>query len=150
MPSASNIFVENVTSERSQYALQLEGLSDAWAKDISITNSEFHNVQRQNIIEFIDGLELQDVDIQYVPHRPSDLVVLFGVVTLLCGAAYIVEKYLHRPILVKTPLGVVDLSKPITFVQNLFGTKGLMGTPIQSNEVEMSSKEGGEEERLVP
>ena len=150
MPSTSNIFVENVTSERSQYALQLEGLNDALAKDISITNSTFHNVQRRNVIDFIDGLELQNVDIQYIPYRPSGQVVLLGFVILLCGAAYFVEKYVHRPFLVKTPLGVVDLSKPVTFAQNLFGTKGLMGTPIQSTEVEMPSKEGDEEERLVP
>lgn len=149
MPSASNIFVENVTSERSQYALQLEGLSDAWAKDISITNSTFRNVQRKNVIDFIDGLELQDVDIQYIPYRPSARVV-FGIVIFLCGAAYFVEKYVHRPVLIKTPLGVVDLSKPITFVQNLFGTKGMMGTPTHSTEVEMPRKDSDEEERLVP
>ena len=149
MPSASNIFVENVTSERSQYALQLEALSEAWAADISITNSTFLNVQRKNVIEFIDGLILEDVDIQFVPYRPSSIIVFFGFAMLLCGVAYIVENRVHRAILVKTPLGVVDLSKPITFTRNLFGDRGFMGTRVESTNFEMPTRDSDEEERLV-
>ena len=149
MPSAGNIFVENVTSERSQYALQLEALSEAWAADISITNSTFLNVQRKNVIEFIDGLILEDVDIQFVPYRPSSIIVFFGFAMLLCGVAYIVENRVHRAILVKTPLGVVDLSKPITFTRNLFGDRGFMGTRVESTNFEMPTRDSDEEERLV-
>ena len=149
MPSASNIFVENVTSERSQYALQLEALSEARAADISITNSTFLNVQRKNVIEFIDGLILEDVDIQYVPYRPSSVMTFFGFAVLLCGVTYIVENCVHRAILVKTPLGVVDLSKPITFAKNLFGDRGFMGTRAESTNFEMPTRESDEEERLV-
>ena len=149
MPSASNIFVENVTSFSSQYALQLEALSDAWATDISIANSTFLNVQKKNVINFIDGLILEGVDIQYVPYRLSGKVILIGFAVLLFGAAYLVENYVHRAILIKTPLGVLVLSKPITVMRNIFGDKALVGTRIRPTNLEMSTKDADEEERLV-
>ena len=133
MPSASNIFVENVLSERSQYALQLEALSDARAIGISITNSTFLNVQRRNVIEFIDGLILEGVDIQYVSYRPNSTMLFFGFALLMCGVAYIVENCVNRPMLVKTPLGVINLFKPITFAKQLFD-RGFMirGAPFST------------------
>jgi len=149
MPSASNIFVENVTSDRSQYALQLEALSGAWATGISITNCTFLNVQRRNVIEFIDGLILEDVGIQYVPNQPSSIMIFFGFALLLCGVAHTVENRVHRAFLVKTPLGVVDLSKPITFAKNLFGDRGFMGRPVESTNFEFLARDYDEEERLV-
>jgi len=142
MPSASNIFVENVTSERSQYALQLEALSDAWATDISISNSTFTNVQKPNVIEFIDGLELEGVIFEYVPWRPSPGMVVMVLVALFAIALRMAGKKRHSQLIIKTPLGMVDLSHPITSAKVITGSKGSKPrpNPKSSPEVEMDEE----------
>lgn len=150
MPSASNIFVENVTSERSQYALQLEALSSARATNIRICNSTFTNVQKKSVIEYIDGLVLEDITIQYAPYRPSAGVVGMMALAILFIAAYIVENYVHRPVMVKTPLGMVDLSHPITSAKVRIGGKGARLRPGPAKASPRPSKEEEKESLVNP
>ena len=50
-PTLSGVYVSNVVSQQSQYAIYIEGLSDKPATDINIHNCTFENVMKENFIK---------------------------------------------------------------------------------------------------
>ncbi|MCP9236127.1 glycoside hydrolase family 28 protein [Lewinella sp. JB7] len=62
VPTVRNIFVENVTSERSQYGLLLEGYdADHPITGVVLDNCRFEGVSDGNKIEFVEDLRLNEV-----------------------------------------------------------------------------------------
>ena len=118
MPQANNIFVENVSSERSQHALQLEALSGAWASNIIIRHSNFTNVEKRNVISFIDGLTIEDVQFKYVPYWTSTNAIVIMIFGGLCFVLYVADRYLQRQSFNKTP------TSPLVSAKNFVLSKG--------------------------
>lgn len=62
-PVVRNVHMENVTSRKSKYALYLRGFANAPIEGITIESCTFDNVEKPNVIEYVNDLELDDVDI---------------------------------------------------------------------------------------
>ncbi|MGD2093499.1 MAG: glycoside hydrolase family 28 protein [Phycisphaerales bacterium] len=62
-PVVRNINMENVTSQKSRYALSIRGYERSPITDVNLKNCEFNNVQRDNLLVGIKGLSLQNVKI---------------------------------------------------------------------------------------
>jgi polygalacturonase len=62
-PVVRNINMENVTSQKSRYALSIRGYERSPITDVHLKNCEFNNVQRDNLLVGIKGLSLQNVKI---------------------------------------------------------------------------------------
>ena len=61
IPTVRNVFVDNVTSEKSRYGLLLEGYDGEHPiRDIHLTNSRFSGVAEGNKIEYVEGLTYRD------------------------------------------------------------------------------------------
>jgi polygalacturonase len=66
-PTVRDIYVQNVTSESSEYALYLIGYDDAPIRDVHLTNCRFQDVEQGNVIEHVEGLALENVFINSEP-----------------------------------------------------------------------------------
>jgi polygalacturonase len=60
-PVVRNFVVDRLTSQKSKYGLNIQGLDKAPVYDIAISNSEFENVSDGNIIKNVVGLKLDNV-----------------------------------------------------------------------------------------
>lgn len=60
-PTIRNIFVEDVTSQSSKYALLLEGYERAPITNVKITNCQFNGVTAGNLIKNVKDLQLENV-----------------------------------------------------------------------------------------
>ncbi len=60
-PIFENIFVENVTSQKSRYGLFLDGLEDSQIRNITLENCKFNGVDHGNYIKYVNELKLIDV-----------------------------------------------------------------------------------------
>jgi hypothetical protein len=60
-PVVRDIFVSNVTSERSNYALSLVGYERSPITNLNIDNCRFDGVQKGNILEHYKDLKLKEV-----------------------------------------------------------------------------------------
>jgi polygalacturonase len=60
-PVVRNVQMENVTSRKSKYALYLRGFENAPIYDVTLKNCTFENVERENVVEHVVGLRLDDV-----------------------------------------------------------------------------------------
>ena len=58
-----NIFVENMTCEKADYAIQIMGLEEHPIEIVKIINCTFNNIKKENILEFVNGLVLENVSI---------------------------------------------------------------------------------------
>lgn len=58
-----NIFVENMTCEKADYAIQILGIEEHPIRNIKVINSSFNGIKKSNVIESVDGLLLEDVQI---------------------------------------------------------------------------------------
>ena len=56
-----NIFVENMTCEKADYAVQIMGLEEHPIENVKIINSQFNNMEKENMTEFVKGLVLENV-----------------------------------------------------------------------------------------
>jgi hypothetical protein len=99
-------------------------ISEAHAANITISNSTFINVEKPNVIDYIDGLVLKDVAFYYVRYPALAKTPLGMLLIVVIVFAYIAENSVHQPILIKTPLGVVDMSKEISLSKALIRGKG--------------------------
>ncbi len=63
VPIARNISIDRLTSKRSQYAFDLQGLENGPISDITIRNSTFENVAEGSIIKYVHSLKLDNVRI---------------------------------------------------------------------------------------
>ncbi|NJD11774.1 MAG: glycoside hydrolase family 28 protein [Gemmatimonadetes bacterium] len=62
-PVVRAVFVEGVTSQRSEYALFLRGIPGGVIEDVVIADCDFRNVARGNLLEHVRGLRLENVSI---------------------------------------------------------------------------------------
>ena len=60
-PIVRDIFIQNVTSRKSRYALYLDGYKRSPITDITIENCRFDGVQEGDILNFVDNLIMKDV-----------------------------------------------------------------------------------------
>lgn len=58
-----NIFVENMTCEKADYAIQLLGLKEHPIENVKIINSSFNNIKKESILESVNNLLLEKVSI---------------------------------------------------------------------------------------
>ncbi|MBI1226680.1 MAG: glycoside hydrolase family 28 protein [Bacteroidetes bacterium] len=62
MPTVQNIYVENVTSEKSKYGILIDGYSDEFpVKNVHLTNCKFNGVAKGNDIEFAEDMNYKSV-----------------------------------------------------------------------------------------
>jgi len=59
-PSVRNVVVENVTSQRSRYALYLRGYENAKISGVRVAHCAFNNVAEPDVIENVASLDLVD------------------------------------------------------------------------------------------
>ncbi len=59
-PVMRNVVVENITSQKSKYAVYLRGYPDAKISGVRIAHCTFNNVAQPDVIENVSGLELVD------------------------------------------------------------------------------------------
>lgn len=62
-PIVRNIHVENVKSNKSEYGLQLIGIDNPPIEDIFISNCEFNNVEKGNLVQNVKSITLNNVKI---------------------------------------------------------------------------------------
>lgn len=62
-PVCRNISVINMKSQKSRYALDLQGFQDAPIENVSLTDCEFNGVEEGNAIANVNGLKLNNVRI---------------------------------------------------------------------------------------
>jgi polygalacturonase len=65
-PVVRDIFIENVTSQSSNYALYLEGYERSPITNINFMNCQFKGVKNKNIINHVTGLKMTDVYINEI------------------------------------------------------------------------------------
>lgn len=63
LPTVRDIEVRQLTSSRSPYALYLRAFPNAPITDVRIIDCQFDNVDNENVLEYVEGLELDDVRI---------------------------------------------------------------------------------------
>jgi polygalacturonase len=56
-----NIFVENLTCEKADYAVQILGLEEHPIENVKIINCRFNNIKKENVTKSVNGLVLEDV-----------------------------------------------------------------------------------------
>jgi polygalacturonase len=59
-PKVRNIFIENVTSEKSKFPLYFAGLDDSKIENVVLENCTFKNAQRASVIENVDTVTLRN------------------------------------------------------------------------------------------
>jgi polygalacturonase len=62
-PVMRNYVVENLTSGKSKYGVDIQGLDKAPVYDVQIKNSTFNNVADGNVVKNVQGLKLDNVRI---------------------------------------------------------------------------------------
>ncbi|MDD5766684.1 MAG: glycoside hydrolase family 28 protein [Candidatus Marinimicrobia bacterium] len=62
-PVVKNIYVENVTSQKSQYALMLDGYERSPIRNVHIEKCRFYGVEKGNILRHVEDLKMKDVQI---------------------------------------------------------------------------------------
>lgn len=62
-PIVRNIHVENVISQKSEYALQLIGIDNPPIEEIYISDCEFNNVEKGNFIQNVKSITLHNVKV---------------------------------------------------------------------------------------
>jgi hypothetical protein len=60
-PIVRNIEMQNVTSKKSKYALYLRGSQRTPLKNIRVAQCSFENVAKPDVVENVEGLELDRV-----------------------------------------------------------------------------------------
>lgn len=56
-----NIFVENMTCGKSLYAIEIYGVEQLPVENVKVINSTFHQIERENKLEWVKGLVLENV-----------------------------------------------------------------------------------------
>ncbi len=58
-----NIFIENITCQKADYAIQILGLEEHPIENVKILNSKFTEMNKENVINSVNGLVLEDVEV---------------------------------------------------------------------------------------
>ena len=59
--------VENVTSQKSEYALYLRGFPNAPITDVTLRDCHFQNVAKGNLLENVKDIDVEDVTMNGKP-----------------------------------------------------------------------------------
>ena len=62
-PVVRNIALEKITMNRAEHALYLRGFANAPIRGVSLTDCDFRNVAKANVLEHVEGLSLRNVRI---------------------------------------------------------------------------------------
>ncbi len=62
-PIVRNIYLDNITSEKSKYAVYLNGYERSPIKNIQINNSQFNGVKQEVFVEHAEGIVFNNVAI---------------------------------------------------------------------------------------
>ncbi len=62
-PTVRKIAMEDVTCGKAKVAVSLKGYKSAPLRDISLTRCTFSHVEKDNVIQNVDGLRVSDVTI---------------------------------------------------------------------------------------
>ena len=54
---------ENMICEKADYAIQILGLEDHPIENVKILNSQFKNMKKENVTESVNGLVLENIEI---------------------------------------------------------------------------------------
>ena len=65
-PIVRNIYVSNVTSQKSRYALLLDGYERSPIDNINLTNCTFAGVEKENVLNHVTNLNMKNVSINGV------------------------------------------------------------------------------------
>lgn len=60
-PVCRNVTVTNVKSEKSKYAVDLQGLPNAPVENVTLTDCQFNGVEQGSVVKNVDGLKLHNV-----------------------------------------------------------------------------------------
>lgn len=60
-PTVRDVDVRRVTSQQSEYALYLIGYPDSPVRDVHLTDCRFSGVEKESVVEHVEGLVLDDV-----------------------------------------------------------------------------------------
>ncbi|MFZ1289970.1 MAG: glycoside hydrolase family 28 protein [Melioribacteraceae bacterium] len=60
-PTVKNIFIENVTSEKSKYAFFFDGLDESKIQNIIISDSKFNGVAEKEILRNVENFKIKNV-----------------------------------------------------------------------------------------
>jgi polygalacturonase len=66
-PTVRSIDVRAVTSAKSDYALYMRGFPDAPIRDVRLTDCAFSGVEKANVLENVEGLVLENVEVNGAP-----------------------------------------------------------------------------------
>lgn len=58
-----NIFIENLSCEKAKYAIQIMGLEELPIENVKIINCTFNNIEKENVLESVEKLVLENVKI---------------------------------------------------------------------------------------
>jgi len=58
-----NIFVERMICNKADYAIQIMGLEELPIENIKLIDCEFNNIKKENVLEFVNDLVLENVSI---------------------------------------------------------------------------------------
>jgi polygalacturonase len=75
MPMVKNVYISNVTSEKSRYGLSLTGIKgENCVENISVNNCKFSGVEQGNRVQYVKNLNLKDLHIngEKVDQIPSE------------------------------------------------------------------------------
>jgi len=62
-PTVRSIFLEDVTSRKSRYALSIQGYNRSPITDVHLADCRFDNVEKPNLLVGVEGLVLDNVTI---------------------------------------------------------------------------------------
>ena len=60
-PVVRNIYVKNITSQESKYALLLDGYERSPITNVNLEDCRFNGVQKKNILNYVSDLNLKQV-----------------------------------------------------------------------------------------
>ena len=63
---AMKIFVENMTCEKADFAIQILGLEEHPIENVKIINCQFNNIKEENVLESVNGLVIENVTVNYL------------------------------------------------------------------------------------
>ena len=61
IPVVRNINLENITSQKSKYAIWIKAFKQSPAQNITLKNCVFNNVEKNNVIENVEKLRYESV-----------------------------------------------------------------------------------------
>lgn len=75
-PVVRNVFIDNVTSEKSAYAIWIKGYERSPVSNIEISNCHFNGVEKGNLLSNVDNMKLKNVYIndEKVPEKPITII----------------------------------------------------------------------------